>query len=246
MWGFFMSDPSFRMTAKRTKPNAIGTPVRIGVDEVVLHGDLQIPEDARGLVVFIHGSGSSRFSPRNRYVAEALNRNGLATLLLDLLTDEEQRIDAETMQYRFDISLLAQRSILVVSWVERQPEIGRLPVGLFGASTGAAAALVTAAAMKDSIAAVVSRGGRPDLAEASLSEVKAPTLLIIGGDDKTVLDLNKKAAAWMRCLNKIWVVPGATHLFEEAGTLEQVATVAAEWFVTHLAGKRRIPYRQVG
>jgi dienelactone hydrolase len=220
-------------------------PVRIVADDAVLHGDLRTPQDACGLVIFVHGSGSSRFSPRNRHVAEELNKRGLATLLLDLLTDEEQRIDSETMQYRFDIALLARRSILVASWVQRQPEIGRLPIGLFGASTGAGAALMTAAALKEMIAAVVSRGGRPDLAGDALDQVEAPTLLIVGGDDETILELNQQAAARMRCLNKLEVVSGATHLFEEPGTLDQVATLAAEWFVKHLR-TARAAYKQVG
>jgi putative phosphoribosyl transferase len=207
------------------------SPVSIPLEGMVLHGDLRISDEARGLVIFVHGSGSSRFSPRNRHVAEELNERGLSTLLMDLLTDEEQKIDTETMQYRFDIPLLATRSTLVANWAQRQPEMNRLPIGLFGASTGAAAALITAAAMKEQIAAVVSRGGRPDLAEAALDKVKAPTLLIVGGEDETVLALNRKAMAQMRCISKLHVVPGATHLFEEPGTLEQVAAAAGEWFV---------------
>jgi putative phosphoribosyl transferase len=238
-----MFEPTYRMTPKRDSRSGTTMPVRIAADDVVLHGDLQVPEDARGLAIFVHGSGSSRFSPRNRHVAEVLNRQGLATLLLDLLTDEEQRIDSETMQYRFDISLLARRTILVTSWAQRQPEIGRLAIGLFGASTGAAAALMTAAAMKELIAAVVSRGGRPDLAEDALDKMKAPTLLIVGGEDETVLELNKKAVARMRCVNKLCVIPGATHLFEEPGALEQVASLAADWFVKHL-GARHAPSKQ--
>jgi putative phosphoribosyl transferase len=234
-----MSEPTYRMTAKRDSPPGTTMPVRIAADDVVLQGDLRVPEDARGLVIFVHGSGSSRFSPRNRHVAEELNRRGLATLLLDLLTDEEQRIDSETMQYRFDISLLARRSILVVSWAKRHPEIGQLAIGLFGASTGAAAALMTAAAMKEPVAAVVSRGGRPDLADDALDQVKAPTLLIVGGEDRTVLGLNQKAVSRMHCVNRLCVVPGATHLFEEPGTLEQVASLAAEWFVEHLGHATR-------
>jgi dienelactone hydrolase len=201
---------------------------------MVLHGELRISHDARGLIIFVHGSGSSRFSLRNRYVAEELNKRGLVTLLLDLLTDEEQKIDAETMQYRFDIPLLARRSTLVATWAQRQPEISHLPIGLFGASTGAAAALITAAAMEEQIAAVVSRGGRPDLAEAALGKIEAPTLLIVGGEDETVLALNRKAMARMHCVTNLHVVPGATHLFEEPGALEHVATVAGEWFVKYM------------
>jgi dienelactone hydrolase len=230
----YKAERTYRMTAKRPKSNEISTSIRIAAEDVVLHGDLRVPQHARGFVIFVHGSGSSRFSPRNRYVAEELNKHGLATLLLDLLTDEEQSIDSETMRYRFDISLLARRSILVASWARHQPEIGRLPIGLFGASTGAAAALMTAAALKEQIAAVVSRGGRPDLAEDALDRVKAPTLLIVGGEDETVLDLNRKAVARMRCSNKLYVIPGATHLFEEPGALEQVASAAGAWFVRNM------------
>lgn len=210
------------------------TPVSIALEDMVLHGDLRVPEHALGLVIFVHGSGSSRFSPRNKYVAGELNNAGLATLLLDLLTDEEQRIDTETMEFRFNIPLLGARSTLVANWVARQPELSRLPIGLFGASTGAAAALMTAAAMKGQVAAVVSRGGRPDMAEDALDKVECPTLLIVGGHDDTVVELNRKAMARMHCSKKLHIVPGATHLFEEPGTLEQVATVAAEWFVEHM------------
>jgi putative phosphoribosyl transferase len=219
------------MTSIKRNPYGPVTPVSIPLEGMVLHGDLRISDDARGLVIFVHGSGSSRFSPRNRHVAEELNKMGLATVLLDLLTDEEQKIDAETMQYRFDIPLLATRSTLVAGWAQRQHEMEGLPIGLFGASTGAAAALITAAEMQEQIAAVVSRGGRPDLAEDALDKVKAPTLLIVGGEDETVLALNKKAMAQMRCITKLHVVPGATHLFEEPGALERVAAAAGEWFV---------------
>ena len=224
------------MTIKGHNIHEPATPVRIPIEDAALHGDLRVPPHTLGLVIFVHGSGSSRFSPRNLYVAEELNKRGLSTLLLDLLTEEEQRIDSDTMQYRFDIPLLAARSTLASSWAHRQPGMGRLPIGLFGASTGAAAALITAAAMKHQIAAVVSRGGRPDLAEDVLDKVAAPTLLIVGGEDETVLALNKKAMARMRCVKKLHVVPGATHLFEEPGALEQVVTVAAEWFVQNVQG----------
>lgn len=219
------------MTSEGHDRYETATPVSIPLEGLALQGDLRIPDDALGVVIFVHGSGSSRFSPRNRRVAEELNKRGLATLLLDLLTDEEQKIDSETMQYRFDIPLLATRSTLTASWLQRQPEMERLPIGLFGASTGAAAALITTAAMKEQIAAVVSRGGRPDLAEAALDKVKAPSLFIVGGEDETVLALNRKAMAQMRCVTKLHVVPGATHLFEEPGALEHVATVAGAWFV---------------
>jgi alpha-beta hydrolase superfamily lysophospholipase len=219
-------------TQLQSKP---ANPVRIPIEGAALHGDLRLPQDPRGLVIFVHGSGSSRMSPRNRHVAEELNQRGLATLLLDLLTQDEQRIDDRTMQYRFDISLLAGRSTLSAQWALAQPALGRLPLGLFGASTGAAAALITAAEMAPNqrIAAVVSRGGRPDLAEDALPNVKVPTLLIVGGDDETVLALNRKAMVEMSCLNHLHVVPGATHLFEEPGALEEVVRVAAEWFSQH-------------
>lgn len=219
-------------TVKSIQPAA--TPVRVDLEDIALHGDLVVPEHALGLVIFVHGSGSSRFSPRNKYVAGKLNNAGLATLLLDLLTDEEQRIDTETMEFRFNIPLLGARSTLVASWASHKPELSRLPIGLFGASTGAAAALITAAAMKGQVAAVVSRGGRADMAEDALDKVECPTLLIVGGDDESVVELNEQAMARMHCPTKLHIVPGATHLFEEPGTLEQVATVAAEWFVEHM------------
>lgn len=210
------------------------TAVRIPIENMNLQGDLHLPANPLGVVIFVHGSGSSRFSPRNRFVAEELNKHGFGTLLLDLLTEEEHRIDTETMEYRFDIPLLASRSSLAASWVHGQPGLARLPIGLFGASTGAAAALITAAEMKQQVAAVVSRGGRPDLAEDFLPQVETPTLLIVGGEDDTVLALNRKAKAQMHCVAKLHVVPGATHLFEEPGTLEQVVTVAAEWFARYM------------
>lgn len=209
-------------------------PVQIPLDGVVMFGDLQLPDEAQGLILFVHGSGSSRFSSRNRFVAEQLNQVGLGTLLLDLLTREEQQIDDQTMQFRFDIPLLARRSTLAVQWAMEQPKLNKMAVGLFGASTGAAAALITAATLKEKIAAVVSRGGRPDLAEGALGQVEAPTLLIVGGRDHTVLDLNERAARQMHCVSRLHIVPGATHLFEEAGALEQVGTIAGDWFVEHM------------
>jgi putative phosphoribosyl transferase len=214
-------------------------PIRIALEEAALHGDLQIPDNPVGLVVFVHGSGSSRFSPRNRQVAKTLNKKGLATLQLDLLTEEEQRIDVETMQFRFDIPLLAARSTMVANWAAKHAGLHGLPIGLFGASTGAAAALITAAALPEKIGAVVSRGGRPDLAPDALREVKAPTLLIVGGDDRTVLQLNIRAMDRMQCITRLHVVPGATHLFEEHGALEEVSRTAAGWFVEHLAAKKQ-------
>ncbi|MCO5107021.1 MAG: dienelactone hydrolase family protein [Burkholderiaceae bacterium] len=192
-----------------------------------LPGTLSLPEPARGLVAFAHGSGSSRLSPRNTYVAEVLQRAGIATLLFDLLTPDEDRDRAA----RFDIALLTSRLLLAAAWVERRPDLRALPLGYFGASTGAAAALEAAAKQGARVAAVVSRGGRPDLAAAGLLEaVSAPTLLIVGGEDDVVIELNRKAMARMRCETKLVIVPGATHLFEEPGTLEQVARHAADWF----------------
>lgn len=210
------------------------TPIQVPLDGGATYGDLQLPPECRGLIIFVHGSGSSRFSVRNKYVAEQLNQNGMGTLLLDLLTKEEQDIDEQTMRFRFDIQLLAKRTILAVRWAARQPDLQDLPIGLFGASTGAAAALITAAALKGQIAAVVSRGGRPDLADDALGKVEAPTLLIVGAEDHTVLDLNMRAAKRMHCVHRLQIVPGATHLFEEPGALEQVGAMAGEWFVEHM------------
>jgi len=202
---------------------------------VVLDGDLSLPDNAAGVVLFAHGSGSSRHSPRNRAVAGVLNRRGMATLLVDLLTADEERIDARTGQLRFDIRLLADRLVGIIDWLGARPETAALPVGLFGASTGAAAALVAAAKRPEAVRAVVSRGGRPDLAGPALAEVKAPTLLIVGARDLHVLELNEQARNAMRAPVELRIIPGATHLFEEPGTLEQVAELAADWFGTHLA-----------
>jgi dienelactone hydrolase len=201
---------------------------------VVLDGDLSLPDSAAGVVLFAHGSGSSRHSPRNRAVAGALNRRGMATLLVDLLTADEERIDARTGQLRFDIGLLADRLVGIIDWLGARPETAALPVGLFGASTGAAAALVAAAKRPETVRAVVSRGGRPDLAGPALAEVNAPTLLIVGARDVTVLELNERASNAMRAPVELRIIPGATHLFEEPGTLEQVAELAADWFGMHL------------
>jgi putative phosphoribosyl transferase len=199
-----------------------------------LQGDLALPPDATALVVFAHGSGSSRFSTRNRYVAEVLQQGGLATLLFDLLTAEEHERDQTTAELRFDIPLLAGRLTATVDWLADEPDTRGLTLGLFGASTGAAAALISAAQRPDPVAAVVSRGGRPDLAMAYLAEVRAPTLLIVGGLDDPVIDLNRQAAAALRCEHELQIVPGATHLFEEPGKLERVAAMACDWFVDHL------------
>jgi putative phosphoribosyl transferase len=207
---------------------------------VMLEADLVIPDGVHGVVAFAHGSGSSRHSRRNRYVAEVLQGAGLATLLLDLLTPAEAAIDSETMELRFDIDLLADRVAWTVDWLANYPGTGRLRIGLFGASTGAAAALVAAAARPDLVQAVVSRGGRPDLATPALSKVRAATLLIVGGQDHEVLLLNRAAIARMTAERKLEVVPGATHLFEEPGTLEEVARLAADWFVKQLRPRVRL------
>jgi dienelactone hydrolase len=204
------------------------------VGTATLEGDLAIPLNPRAVVAFAHGSGSGRRSLRNRYVAQELQNAGLATLLLDLLTEEEERIDARTAALRFDIGLLADRVMAAVDWLSANPGTSLLRIGLFGASTGAAAALVAAARRPGEVSAVVSRGGRPDLAGSTLERVQAPTLLIVGGEDLEVLRLNEMAQQRMKAETKLVVVAGATHLFEEEGALEQVALLAADWFVNHL------------
>jgi len=204
-----------------------------------LNGDLTLPERACGIVVFAHGSGSSRQSPRNRYVAGVLQRAGLATLLLDLLTRKEELSDRITGAFRFNIELLAERLQGAAEWLRTRPSTAALPLGYFGASTGAAAALVAAAQQPERIVAVVSRGGRPDLAGSALEHVEAPTLLIVGGMDKDVIELNREALARLAGDKQMKLVPGATHLFEEPGALEQVAALARDWFVTRLGARRR-------
>jgi putative phosphoribosyl transferase len=199
-----------------------------------LSGDLVLPERASGIVLFAHGSGSSRHSPRNRYVAGVLQQSGFATLLLDLLTAAEEEVDTSTGYLRFDIHLLAQRLLRATDWLHGAPETRSLPIAYFGASTGAGAALVAAAERPSLIEAVVSRGGRPDLAGPALSRVKSPTLLIVGGDDHTVIRLNQKAMGELRCEKQLAIVPGATHLFEEPGALEEVAKLAGSWFQARL------------
>ena len=208
--------------------------VRVVTHDVTLTGDLTVPDDARGIVVFAHGSGSSRLSPRNRQVAAWLQRSQLATLLLDLLSPEEDAHDRGTAEFRFDITLLARRLHDATEWLATQPDTRDLPIGYFGASTGAAAALVAAAQLGDHIAAVVSRGGRPDLAGQYLAHVVAPTLFIVGQRDPVVLDLNITAQQSLRGESNLRLVPGATHLFEEPGALEIVGALAKEWFVRHL------------
>lgn len=208
--------------------------VTIPVDRVSLEGDLIVPDDATGLVVFAHGSGSSRFSPRNRHVAGMLREGALATLLFDLLTAAEEVEDQRTRRLRFDIALLARRLTGVTDWITARPDLKHLRIGYFGASTGAAAALIAAAERPDDVGAVVSRGGRPDLAGEALAAVRAPTLLIIGGTDLPVIDLNRLAMRHMRGPVQLEIVPGATHLFEEPGTLDTAARLAREWFARYL------------
>ncbi len=208
--------------------------LNITAGKVNLDGDLVIPSNAKGLVIFAHGSGSSRHSPRNIQVARALQNNGLATLLFDLLTREEEAADDMSGRYRFDVSLLGRRTVEAVDFVKRTPGLQRLNVGLFGASTGAAAALVAAAERPDAAGAVVSRGGRPDLAGEYLPRVMAPTLLIVGGHDSTVIGMNRHAMSLMKAETELVIVPGATHLFEEPGALDEVARLAGEWFSKHL------------
>jgi putative phosphoribosyl transferase len=208
---------------------ATHTAVRINVGEVSVDGDLGVPERATGIVIFAHGSGSSRFSRRNRLVAGVLEDSGFGTLLLDLLTPDEESIDDRTREYRFDIEMLGHRVIGAMDWVQSRPDLHRLPIGLFGASTGAAAALIAAAARPELTRAVVSRGGRPDLADAALPRVQSPTLLIVGERDEPVIEMNRDAMSRMRAPVELEIVPGATHLFEEPGALTVVAALAADW-----------------
>jgi putative phosphoribosyl transferase len=208
--------------------------VTIPSGRVAINGNLTIPQKARGIVLFAHGSGSSRFSPRNTKVAREINASGIATLLIDLLTEDEEAEDMYTGEYRFNIDLLARRLVDATAWTKKNQVMRDLVVGYFGASTGAAAALIAAAQLPQHVKAIVSRGGRPDLAGTALPNVKAPTLLIVGGDDLEVLELNKEALARLSSEKKLTVVPGATHLFEEPGKLEQVAKLAIEWFSKYL------------
>ena len=211
-------------------------PVTVEIDSVQLDGYLSVPTAASGVVLFAHGSGSSRHSPRNRSVADLLNESGLATLLIDLLTEDEQEVDLQTAHLRFNIPFLAKRLVAITTWLEDQQEVAGQKIGHFGASTGAAAALVAAAELPQSVHAVISRGGRPDLAGDALARVQAPTLLIVGGADSVVLDLNRQAMAQMHCVKELQILSGATHLFEEPGALGKVARLARGWFLDKLAG----------
>jgi pimeloyl-ACP methyl ester carboxylesterase len=211
--------------------HTLAVPLSNGIE---LEADIAVPVSTRGVVVFAHGSGSSRRSPRNRYVAEELQSAGLATVLADLLTPDEERVDTVTVKHRFDIGMLSERVIGLTDWVETHELVGGLGMGLFGASTGAAAALVAAAARPTSVGAVVSRGGRPDLAGEALRSVRQPTLLIVGGHDEVVIELNRRAMRALPGEVRLAIVPGATHLFEQPGALEQVATLARDWFVRYL------------
>lgn len=221
--------------------------VRIPCGQAWLYGDLALPAGFTGLVLFVHGSGSGRHSARNRQVAQKLQQSGIATLLFDLLTVQEEQVDLHTLQHRFDIALLTERIQQATAWVMAQPTLQQAAIGYFGASTGSAAALISAARLGHQIAAVVSRGGRPDLAgPVALAAVTAPTLLIVGGEDDGVLELNEQAFEHLRGVKEFRVVPGATHLFEERGTLEQVAALAAAWFSTHLADSKPVGLRRPG
>lgn len=224
-----------RGAEQRMESQADERTVRVPAGQALLDGTLGVPHNAEGIVLFAHGSGSSRHSPRNRHVAEVLQRNGLATLLLDLLTPEEEDVDLQTRHLRFDIELLAQRLVAATDWLAHNPETQRLPIGYFGASTGGGAALVAAAQRPDLVVAVVSRGGRPDLAGPALPTVRAPTLLIVGGNDVPVIGMNEYAMARMRAEVQLEIIAGATHLFEEPGALDEVARLAVQWFVRHLA-----------
>ena len=207
-------------------------PVEIPLEENALHGDLAIPGTPLGLVIFLHASGSN--SPSNRHAAHNLNNKGFATLLVDLLSRQEQKIDSETMELRFNVPLLATRSISIARWATRDSKTRHMPVGLLGTSAGAAAALIAASVMNGQIAAVVSRGGRPDLAEEALAQVSSPTLLIVGGDDKRILDLNRHAIARIAGICELCVIPGAAHLFEEPGAMAQATTATGAWFGRHM------------
>jgi dienelactone hydrolase len=223
------------MQEREVNPESLLTQkVHIPSGEVILEGELQIPGAAKGIVLFAHGSGSSRFSPRNQYVARVIREAGIGTLLFDLLTREEEAIDLRTRHLRFDICLLARRLVDASNWIAEKSETRHLRAGYFGSSTGGGAALVAASEIGDEIGAVVSRGGRPDMAGEALTRVVSPTLLIVGGLDQVVIQLNEEAYRKLRCKKELKIVPGATHLFEEPGKLEEVARLAAEWFRHYL------------
>lgn len=215
--------------------------VLIAIDSAVIEGDLVVTEGSEGIVLFAHGSGSSRHSPRNKFVARTFEEGNLSTLLLDLLTREEETADLKTGSLRFNIDLLASRLVGAIDWLKRRDQTKDLKLGAFGSSTGAAAALIAATKRPEYVEAVVSRGGRPDLANTILPEVKAPTLLIVGGNDVPVLKMNEDALTRLRAEKKLEIVPGATHLFEEPGALEKVAQVACEWFQRFLSDKAHFP-----
>jgi putative phosphoribosyl transferase len=222
------------ITGRKSEWDGIKREVSIDLEGAILEGTLTLPKGADGVVLFAHGSGSSRHSPRNRYVAQVLQSQGIATLLIDLLTRREESIDQYSGELRFDIPFLAKRLIGATNWIRSSPDTKDLRVGYFGASTGAGAALMAAAELPDVVSTVVSRGGRPDLAKDALDAVRVPTLLIVGGDDEPVISMNREALAKLNCPDKkLVIIPGATHLFEEPGTLEEVARVAAEWFSRH-------------
>jgi putative phosphoribosyl transferase len=229
------SGPNCRKPIQVPYKVSLKTEVKIPAGTVTLEGNLVVPKGAIIIVLFVHGSGSSRHSPRNQFVAHLFNQAGLATLLFDLLTPEEEPEDIYTARYRFNIALLAERLVHATQWTRNQRPTSDLPIGYFGSSTGGAAALVAAAARPHDINAVVSRGGRPDLAGDALARVQAPTLLIVGGHDKVVLELNKQAQQKMRCEVKLEIILGATHLFEEPGALDRVAQLASNWFRHHAA-----------
>ncbi|SRR5579885_2569153 len=217
-----------------TKSKKMSDNISIKAGQVSLEGNISVPEGSKGIILFAHGSGSSRLSPRNRFVAEELNKKGIATLLFDLLTPDEEEVDLQTAHLRFDIGLLARRLVDTTDWILKSPDLASLNIGYFGASTGGAAALVAASERPKVVKAVVSRGGRPDLAGRSLVDVKCPTLLIVGGYDEPVIELNKQALSLLKSEKKLVIIPGATHLFEERGKLEEVAHYACDWFLKYL------------
>ena len=228
------------ITGRKSEWDGIKREVSIDLEGATLEGTLTLPKGADGLVLFAHGSGSSRHSPRNRYVAQVLQSQGIATLLFDLLTRREESIDEYSGELRFDIPFLAKRLVGATKWIMSSPDTKDLRLGYFGASTGAGAALMAAAELPDVISTVVSRGGRPDLAKDALDAVRAPTLLIVGGDDEPVISMNREALAKLNCPDKkLVIIPGATHLFEEPGTLDEVAQVAAEWFSRHFESAQK-------